>query len=70
MSSNLLIYTSGNPDSHSFDTGKRAKPTWFESGLPLPRSSSQLIASTYAFVELKSHIKALGSGSRKAGIQD
>lgn len=70
MSSNLLIYVSGNPDSRSFDTGNRAEPTWFESGLPQSRSSSQLEASTNAFFELKSHIKALGSGSRKAGIQD
>ncbi|KAL8789560.1 MAG: hypothetical protein Q9195_006787 [Heterodermia aff. obscurata] len=70
MSDNVLTYLLGNPDSRSFDTRKRAEPSWFIPDLPVLRSSSQPEARTCSFAELKAQVKALGSGLRKAGIQD
>ena len=70
MSDNVLTYLLGNPDTSSFDTGKRAKPSWFTPDLPVLRSSSQPEVKSYTFAELKTQVKALGSGLRKAGMQD
>ena len=70
MTGNVLTYLLGNPESSSFDTGKRANPSWFTPDLPVLRSSSQPEVKTYTFAELKAQVKALGSGLRKAGLQD
>ena len=70
MTGNVLTYLLGNPDSNSFDTGKRANPSWFTPDLPALESSSQPEVKTYTFADLKAQVKALGSGLRKGGLQD
>lgn len=70
MSDNVLTYLLGDPRSSSFDTDKRVNPSWFTPSLSALRSSSQPELGNYTFAELKSQVKALGSGLRKAGMQD
>ena len=70
MSDNVLTWLLGNPGSGSFNNGNRANQSWFEPDIPVLRSSSQPEGKSFTFAEVKTQVKALGSGLRNAGIQN